>query len=143
MIRSGEDHRIDVRRFEKLAVIVVEAPFATVLRLAFGVLHVALLEVAKRVDLAIPVFQKGVEHLVAPVAQPDKAHADAVIRTKPARVPEGSESDARSAHESSPIHRRVSYQRAYGSLATRPLPTGLRCRDSGNRKTEKVRKGQR
>ncbi|MFO0927219.1 MAG: hypothetical protein U0736_09295 [Gemmataceae bacterium] len=87
VVRGDDHHRVEVGPLQQLAVVVVLLGLAA--DLGGGEVEVRLVDVADRRDLAVLVLQKGVEHLVAAVAQADEADAHAVVGAEHAAGAEG------------------------------------------------------
>ena len=77
VVGRGDDYGVHFLVVEQPAVIRV--PLGGGAGLAHGEVQVILAEVADRNGLLVAVLQEGIVDLVAPVAEPDIAHADAVI----------------------------------------------------------------
>ena len=72
-----DDDRVDVLHVEQPAVVAVPRGLAS--GLSRGKIHVGLVDVAQGDDLGVLVREKGVEHLVAAVAQADEAQPHPVV----------------------------------------------------------------
>ena len=84
VVGGADDHGIHILQFEQTAVVL------ELLRLAADLfrreVEVRLAKIANRDHLGVLVGEKGVQHLVAAVTQPDEAEADALIGSQHARL---------------------------------------------------------
>ncbi len=87
VVRCGDRDGVDIFRVEQLSVVVVFRGLGA--RLHNGEVHVAVLKIADSDRLLIAVFEKSVVHLIAAIAEPDVAHADAIVRADDPGITKG------------------------------------------------------
>ncbi len=87
VVGGADGHRVEILEVEELPV-VLELSGLTA-RFLGGEVEVGLVQVAKGHDFEVGVLQEGIEHLVAPVAQSNEAHANAIVRAEHAAACDG------------------------------------------------------